>query len=32
MDYTKREYKACLEELYHVDEARKFALSSSRAE
>ncbi len=32
MDYTKREYQARLEEVYHVDEARKFALASSREE
>ena len=30
MDYTKQQYQACLEEVYHVDEARKFALASRR--
>ena len=32
MDYTKQQYKARLEEVYHVDESRRFALASSRAE
>jgi hypothetical protein len=32
MDYTKQQYKARLEEVYHVDESRRFALASSREE
>jgi hypothetical protein len=32
MDYTKKEYQARLDEVYHVDESRKFALTSSREE
>jgi hypothetical protein len=32
MDYTKKEYQARLDEVYHVDESRKFALASSREE
>ncbi|MBR2206602.1 MAG: hypothetical protein IJ898_09715 [Prevotella sp.] len=32
MDYTKKQYRARLEEVYHVDESRRFALASSRAE
>ena len=30
MDYTKQQYKARLEEVYHIDESRRFALASSR--
>lgn len=32
MDYTKQQYKARLEEVYHIDESRRFALASSREE
>jgi hypothetical protein len=32
MDYSKQQYQARLEEVYHVDESRRFALASSRAE
>jgi len=32
MDYTKQQYKARLEEVYHIDESRRFLLSSSREE
>ena len=32
MDYTKRKYQARLEEVYHVDDSRRFALASSREE
>ena len=32
MDYTKRKYQARLEEVYHVDESRRFLLASSREE
>ena len=32
MDYTKEDYKAHLEEVYYIDDARKFALRSSREE
>ena len=32
MDYSKEQYQARLEEVYHIDEARRFALASSRAE
>ena len=32
MDYTKEDYKARLEEVYYIDDARKFALRSSREE
>lgn len=32
MDYTKQEYKARLEEVYHVDDARRFVLASSKEE
>lgn len=32
MDYTKQNYQARLEEVYHVDESRKFVLSSSQVE
>ena len=32
MDYTKQKYQARLEEVYHVDDSRKFALASSREE
>ncbi|MBR2096847.1 MAG: hypothetical protein IJ907_03015 [Prevotella sp.] len=32
MDYTKQQYKARLEEVYHIDESRRFLLASSREE
>ena len=32
MDYAKEGYQACLEELYEIDEARKFVLRSSQEE
>ena len=32
MDYSKQQYQARLEEVYHVDESRRFALASSREE
>ena len=32
MDYAKQQYKARLEEVYHIDESRRFLLASSREE
>ena len=32
MDYTKKDYRAHLEEVYHIDDARKFVLHSSMEE
>ena len=32
MDYAKEDYRAHLEEVYHINEARKFEMLSSQEE